>query len=115
MFQRFKTNTRRRQILQESPSHYVRTPTPRSRSKSRELLGRTPTKLYSPFGIESPQHRKMDTKFVQQVGANDDKKNNPKHKKKKNDIWNKENCLEERETEINNWNFLNRNSQSLLK
>lgn len=25
-------------------------------TRSRQLLGRTPTKLYSPFGIESPRH-----------------------------------------------------------
>ncbi|XP_071057259.1 uncharacterized protein [Onthophagus taurus] len=48
--QRFKSSTRRRQILEEGPM----TPncsTPRVRS----ILGRTPTKLYSPFGIETPK------------------------------------------------------------
>lgn len=39
--------------------------------------------------------------------------------KKVNDIWNKENVIDEHETEPktvgSNWNFLNRNSQSLLK
>ncbi|KAH1000171.1 hypothetical protein HUJ04_000094 [Dendroctonus ponderosae] len=42
--QRLKGATRRRQVLEEGPA----TPTPRL------LLGRTPTKLYSPFGIDSP-------------------------------------------------------------
>ncbi|CAH1954054.1 unnamed protein product [Acanthoscelides obtectus] len=49
--QRFKMPTKRRQILQEGPM----TPnmaTPYTFSK--QILGRTPTKLYSPFGIESP-------------------------------------------------------------
>ncbi|KAJ8956325.1 hypothetical protein NQ318_015063 [Aromia moschata] len=49
--QRFKISTKRRQILEEGPM----TPncaTPHTFSK--HLLGRTPTKLYSPFGIESP-------------------------------------------------------------
>ncbi|CAG9772716.1 unnamed protein product [Ceutorhynchus assimilis] len=49
--QRFKSATRRRQILQEGPM------TPNGQTpytKSRQMLGRTPTKMYSPFGIESP-------------------------------------------------------------
>lgn len=49
--QRFKLPTKRRQILEEGPM----TPgcaTPQT--FSREILGRTPTKLYSPFSIESP-------------------------------------------------------------
>lgn len=51
--QKFRTVTKRRQLLEEGPS----TPTcmtPQTRSK--QILGRTPTKLYSPFGIESPAH-----------------------------------------------------------
>lgn len=51
LFQKFRTSTRRRQILEEGPM----TPncaTPHTVSK--QVLGRTPTKLYSPFGIESP-------------------------------------------------------------
>ncbi|XP_011501724.1 PREDICTED: uncharacterized protein LOC105365302 [Ceratosolen solmsi marchali] len=54
--QKFKSSTRRRQRLEEqqSPtSSACTTQTPQSRS--RHLLGRTPTKLYSPFGIESPR------------------------------------------------------------
>ncbi|OXU23304.1 hypothetical protein TSAR_000094 [Trichomalopsis sarcophagae] len=54
--QKFKSSTRRRQRLEEqqSPtSSACNTQTPQSRS--RNLLGRTPTKLYSPFGIESPK------------------------------------------------------------
>ncbi|XP_015176281.1 PREDICTED: uncharacterized protein LOC107066298 isoform X2 [Polistes dominula] len=52
--QKFRSSTRRRQRLEEqqSPGNY-KTQTPQSRS--RQLLGRTPTKLYSPFGIESPK------------------------------------------------------------
>ncbi|PSN44257.1 hypothetical protein C0J52_04840 [Blattella germanica] len=51
--QKFRSSTRRRYRLKnDSPSSPV---TPQSRS--RYLLGRTPTKLYSPFGIESPYHR----------------------------------------------------------
>ncbi|KAJ8982220.1 hypothetical protein NQ317_013522 [Molorchus minor] len=49
--QRFKISTKRRQILQEGPM----TPncaTPHTFTK--QILGRTPTKMYSPFGIESP-------------------------------------------------------------
>ncbi|XP_060534365.1 uncharacterized protein LOC132706818 [Cylas formicarius] len=49
--QRFKTSTKRRQILQEGPM----TPNPQTPySFSKQILGRTPTKLYSPFGIDSP-------------------------------------------------------------
>ncbi|KAL3270580.1 hypothetical protein HHI36_021117 [Cryptolaemus montrouzieri] len=47
----FKISTKRRQILEEGPM----TPncaTPHSFAK--RVLGRTPTKLYSPFSIESP-------------------------------------------------------------
>lgn len=54
-FQKFKSSTRRRQRLEEqqSPESGVyKNQTPQSRS--RNLLGRTPTKMYSPFGIESP-------------------------------------------------------------
>lgn len=48
--QRFRTSTRRRYRLEnESPQ----TVTPRTRTRC--MLGRTPTKLYSPFGIETPQ------------------------------------------------------------
>ncbi|XP_020294688.1 uncharacterized protein LOC109860181 [Pseudomyrmex gracilis] len=53
--QKFKSSTRRRQRLEEqqSPSACnMQTP----QTRSRQLLGRTPTKLYSPFGIESPRH-----------------------------------------------------------
>ncbi|KAK9751298.1 hypothetical protein QE152_g5181 [Popillia japonica] len=47
--QRFKSSTRRRQILEEGPM------TPNcSTPQARTILGRTPTKLYSPFGIETP-------------------------------------------------------------
>ncbi|XP_077280517.1 uncharacterized protein LOC143907539 isoform X2 [Temnothorax americanus] len=53
--QKFKSSTSRRQRLEEqhAPSN-VQTP----QTRSRQLLGRTPTKLYSPFGIEyeSPRH-----------------------------------------------------------
>ncbi|KAL0112687.1 hypothetical protein PUN28_012152 [Cardiocondyla obscurior] len=51
--QKFKSSTRRRQRLEEqqSPSN-MQTP----QTRSRQILGRTPTKLYSPFGIESPRH-----------------------------------------------------------
>ncbi|XP_014203783.1 uncharacterized protein LOC106636059 [Copidosoma floridanum] len=55
--QKFKSSTRRRQRLEEqqSPtSSACKSQTPQSRS--RNLLGRTPTKLYSPFGIESPRN-----------------------------------------------------------
>ncbi|RZC39550.1 uncharacterized protein BDFB_001501 [Asbolus verrucosus] len=49
--QKFRVSTKRRQILEEGPM----TPncaTPHTFSK--QILGRTPTKLYSPFGIETP-------------------------------------------------------------
>lgn len=54
--QKFRSSTRRRQRLEEqqSPNSTSKTQTPQTRS--RQLLGRTPTKLYSPFGIESPRH-----------------------------------------------------------
>lgn len=55
MFKKFRSSTRRRQILDEQQSPGAcNSQTPQSRS--RNLLGRTPTKLYSPFGIESPRH-----------------------------------------------------------
>lgn len=48
--QRFRTSTRRRYRLEnESPAAV----TPRTRTRC--MLGRTPTKLYSPFGIDTPQ------------------------------------------------------------
>ncbi|XP_034945627.1 uncharacterized protein [Chelonus insularis] len=51
--QKFRSSTRRRQILDEQQSPTAcNSFTPQTRSK--HLLGRTPTKLYSPFGIESP-------------------------------------------------------------
>lgn len=53
--QRFKIPTRRRQRLEEqfTPDiNAIKSATPQTRS--RDLLGRTPTKLYSPFGIETP-------------------------------------------------------------
>ncbi|XP_032676734.1 uncharacterized protein LOC116846679 [Odontomachus brunneus] len=52
--QKFRSSTRRRQRLEEQQSPGSRMQTPQTRS--RQLLGRTPTKLYSPFGIESPRH-----------------------------------------------------------
>ncbi|XP_011306751.1 uncharacterized protein [Fopius arisanus] len=54
--QKFRSSTRRRQILdeQQSPMNGGSSATPQTRSRC--LLGRTPTKLYSPFGIESPRH-----------------------------------------------------------
>nr|XP_034185189.1 uncharacterized protein LOC117606605 [Osmia lignaria] len=54
--QKFKSSTRRRQRLEEqqSPNNMSKMQTPQTRS--RQILGRTPTKLYSPFGIESPRH-----------------------------------------------------------
>ncbi|XP_066251848.1 uncharacterized protein [Euwallacea similis] len=51
--QRFKTSTKRRQILEEGPM----TPNPNTQTPftmSKQVLGRTPTKMYSPFGIDSP-------------------------------------------------------------
>ncbi|XP_012288437.1 uncharacterized protein LOC105704092 [Orussus abietinus] len=54
--QKFRSSTRRRHRLdeQQSPKNSsCTTQTPQTRS--RRLLGRTPTKLYSPFGIESPK------------------------------------------------------------
>ncbi|XP_057331838.1 uncharacterized protein LOC130671777 [Microplitis mediator] len=51
--QKFRSSTRRRQILDEQQSP-CNSQTPQT--YSRTLLGRTPTKLYSPFGIESPRH-----------------------------------------------------------
>ncbi|XP_063979614.1 uncharacterized protein LOC135163767 [Diachasmimorpha longicaudata] len=55
--QKFRSSTRRRQILDEQQSPMnggCNSSTPQTRSRC--LLGRTPTKLYSPFGIESPRH-----------------------------------------------------------
>lgn len=54
--QKFKSSTRRRQRLEEqqSPNSICKMQTPQTRT--RQILGRTPTKLYSPFGIESPRH-----------------------------------------------------------
>ncbi|KAJ4426950.1 hypothetical protein ANN_26749, partial [Periplaneta americana] len=53
--QKFRSSTRRRYRLKnESPNSPV---TPQTRT--RHLLGRTPTKLYSPFGIESPYQRNV--------------------------------------------------------
>lgn len=49
--QKFRPSTRRRQILEEGPS----TPCVTPQTHSKQILGRTPTKLYSPFGIESPR------------------------------------------------------------
>lgn len=49
-FQRFRTSTRRRYRLENESPQAV---TPRTRTRC--MLGRTPTKLYSPFGIETPQ------------------------------------------------------------
>ncbi|KAL7299291.1 uncharacterized protein LOC106652459 [Trichogramma pretiosum] len=57
MSQKFKSSTRRRQRLEEQQSpdcSALKSQTPQTRS--RDLLGRTPTKLYSPFGIESPRY-----------------------------------------------------------
>ncbi|XP_063230030.1 uncharacterized protein LOC134535090 isoform X4 [Bacillus rossius redtenbacheri] len=51
---RLRSSTRRRTLFSNDGS--PATPlTPDART--RRLLGRTPTKLYSPFGIESPPHR----------------------------------------------------------
>ncbi|EZA59497.1 hypothetical protein DMN91_010468 [Ooceraea biroi] len=53
--QKFRSSTRRRQRLEEQQSPGAcKMQTPQTRS--RQLLGRTPTKLYSPFGIETPRH-----------------------------------------------------------
>lgn len=49
--QKFKASTRRRQILEEGPmTPACATP----QTFSRNLLERTPTKMYSPFSIDSP-------------------------------------------------------------
>ncbi|GLH16195.1 hypothetical protein R5R35_006352 [Gryllus longicercus] len=54
--QKFRRSTKRRhQFKNESPCTPV---TPQTRS--RHILGRTPTKLYSPFGIESPCKKLRD-------------------------------------------------------
>ncbi|KAI4504517.1 hypothetical protein M0802_000067 [Mischocyttarus mexicanus] len=70
--QKFRSSTRRRQRLEEqqSPGNY-KTQTPQSRS--RQLLGRTPTKLYSPFGIESPKrgwNKENDITTIQDTPEN---------------------------------------------
>jgi len=50
--QRLKNPTRRRErLINNSPYTPGRTP------RTKQLLGRTPTKLYSPFGIETPSDR----------------------------------------------------------
>lgn len=51
----FKISTKRRQILEEGPMTPNGCPTPNGFSKT--LLGHTPTRLYSPFGIESPYNK----------------------------------------------------------
>lgn len=48
--QKFRISTKRRQLLEEGPSSPCVTP----QTRSKQILGRTPTKLYSPFGIETP-------------------------------------------------------------
>ncbi|KAF2893462.1 hypothetical protein ILUMI_12722 [Ignelater luminosus] len=58
--QRFRISTKRRQILEEGPV----TPgciTPHT--LSRTVLGRTPTKLYSPFSIDSPYNKPLSNKI----------------------------------------------------
>ncbi|KAF7284710.1 uncharacterized protein LOC143192515 [Rhynchophorus ferrugineus] len=66
--QRFKTSTKRRQILEEGPM----TPNPQTPfTKSKQVLGRTPTKLYSPFGIESPYNSTMNGKEIVEAIRND--------------------------------------------
>ncbi|XP_047368509.1 uncharacterized protein LOC124956574 [Vespa velutina] len=71
--QKFRSSTRRRQRLEEqqSPGSNNKIQTPQSRS--RQLLGRTPTKLYSPFGIESPKrgwNKENDVTTVQESPEN---------------------------------------------
>lgn len=56
--QKFRRSTKRRQQLKNEPSMSPATP----QTRSRRLLGRTPTKLYSPFGIESPRHPLRETR-----------------------------------------------------
>ncbi|KAG8238722.1 hypothetical protein J437_LFUL015281 [Ladona fulva] len=53
--QKFRRSTRRRVPLKNELS--PRTPNTTPRTRSRRLLGRTPTKLYSPFGIDTPRRR----------------------------------------------------------
>ncbi|KAK5638524.1 hypothetical protein RI129_012819 [Pyrocoelia pectoralis] len=55
--QRFRTTTKRRQILEEGPVTPGCSTTPYTFSK--RLLGRTPTKLYSPFSIDSPYNKPL--------------------------------------------------------
>ncbi|KAJ8687580.1 hypothetical protein QAD02_023374 [Eretmocerus hayati] len=72
--QKFKSSTRRRQRLEEqqSPmSSACKAQTPQT--KSRNLLGRTPTKLYSPFGIESPRNAWDKENFEYTPTSNDTK------------------------------------------
>ncbi|KAI4455197.1 hypothetical protein MML48_9g00002452 [Holotrichia oblita] len=81
--QRFKSSTRRRQILEEGPM------TPNcSTPQARTILGRTPTKLYSPFGIETPN-----------MNNENDKENAPpglQKNSKKLEMWpRKRNLLED--------------------
>ncbi|PNF18894.1 hypothetical protein B7P43_G01374, partial [Cryptotermes secundus] len=63
--QKFRSSTRRRHRLKNESPHSPVTP----QSRSRHLLGRTPIKLYSPFGIESPCQRNVRS------GGNRDKEN----------------------------------------
>ncbi|XP_046385070.1 uncharacterized protein LOC124155363 [Ischnura elegans] len=59
--QKLRRSTRRRMPLKNDTSPCTPSNTPRSRS--RQLLGRTPTKLYSPFNIESPIHSFRDRNY----------------------------------------------------
>jgi len=57
--QRLKNPTRRRQrLLQGSPYTPTQSTKKTCSPRSKKLLGRTPTKLYSPFGIETPSNKK---------------------------------------------------------
>ncbi|KAF5285211.1 hypothetical protein FQR65_LT13326 [Abscondita terminalis] len=58
--QRFRLSTKRRRILEEGPTTPVCS-TPNT--LTRIMLGRTPTKLYSPFCIDSP-YKKKNTHFI---------------------------------------------------
>lgn len=68
--QKFRPSTKRRQLLEEGPS----TPCVTPHTHSKQILGRTPTKLYSPFGIESPKYYSS---------KNDNKENIPNLSKNK--------------------------------
>jgi len=57
--QKFRMPTKRRQILEEGPMTPV-CETPQARA----VLGRTPTKLYSPFAIETPQRSNCDKENI---------------------------------------------------